>query len=171
GAARDGDHPRAPARSRKVPLRVYGVLGLHRLLTVLPYLVREPPGGIVLVQGTARGVLADRLAAPHGGTLRSSVFLPDGARRQAEGMDARGWRNVAPRDALRGPLLAGHADAPPRRSPSVGSGRGRVRRRRRVLRRIGELVDATAGACADKRPEACRIASVRGIMRTAKLPA
>ena len=74
------------------------------------------PEETIWFKARTRGVLGDRLAPPHGGTFRGSVFLPDGARRQAEGMDARGWGSVAPRDALRGPLLAGHADAPSRRS-------------------------------------------------------
>ena len=54
--------------------------------------------------------------------------------------------------ALRGPLLAGHADAASRRVPSVGSGRRGVRDRRRVLRGGGELADAAAGARATPRP-------------------
>src|SRR5207237_4527382 len=155
------DPCRAPARCRKVPLRLHGVLGLHRLLTVLPYLVRQPPGGVVLVQDAARWVVGVRLAPPHGGTLRRSIFLPDGARRQTKGMDARGRGRVAPRDALRGYLLAGHADAPSRRSPSVSSGCGRVPRRRWLFRDGHELADATSGARPDARPEACRIARVR----------
>ena len=53
------------------------------------------------------------------------------------------------------------------RGPSVGAGRGRVPRRRRVLRRGGGLADATAGARAAARPEACRIAGVRERLRSA----
>ena len=58
-------------------------------------------------------------------------------------------------------LLAGHADAPPRRDSSVSSGRGRARDRRRVLRGGGELALATAGARSATRPEARRIARLR----------
>ena len=82
------------------------------------------------------------------------------------GCDAGRRGSVAPRDALRGSLLAGHADAPSRRVPSVGSGRRRVRRRRRVLRGGGGLADATAGARAAARPEARRIARVRERLRS-----
>ena len=60
GAAGHGHQRRAPARCRKVPLRVHGVLGLYRLLPVLPHVVREPPGGDDLVQGADGGVLAAR---------------------------------------------------------------------------------------------------------------
>ena len=60
------------------------------------------------------------LALPHGGTFRGSVLLPDGADRQAEGSDPGRRGSVAPRHALRGSLLAGHADAPSRGAPSVG---------------------------------------------------
>ena len=120
GAARHGHQRRAPARYRKVPVRIHGVLGLHRLLPVLPHVVREPPGGDDLVQGADRGVLDDGLALPHGGTFRGSVLLPDGADRQAEGSDPGRRGSVAPRHALRGSLLAGHADAPSRGAPSVG---------------------------------------------------
>ena len=63
--------------------------------------------------------------------------------------------------ALRGSLLAGHADAPSRGAPSVGAGRGRAPRRRRLLRGGGGLADATAGARTATRPEARRIARVR----------
>ena len=51
GTAGHGHQRRAPAGYRKVPLRVHGVLGLYRLLPVLPHLVREPPGGDDLVPG------------------------------------------------------------------------------------------------------------------------
>ena len=60
GAAGHGHQRRAPARYRQVPLRVHGVLGLYRLLPVLPHVVREPPGGDDLVQGADGGVLAAR---------------------------------------------------------------------------------------------------------------
>ena len=72
---------------------------------------------------------------------------------------------VAPRHALRGPLLAGDADAPSRRGPSVGSRRGRARRHRRVLRGGGRLAHATAGPRADSRPETRRIARLRERLR------
>ena len=94
--------------------------------------VREPSGRDDLVQGADGRVLDDGLALPHGGTFRGAVLLPDGARRQAEGSDAGRRGSVAPRHALRGSLLAGHADAPSRGAPSVGSGRGRARRHRRA---------------------------------------
>ena len=89
GAARHGHQRRAPARCRKAPLRVHGVLDLYRLLPVLPHVVREPSGGDDLVQGADGRVLDDGLALPHGGTFRGAVLLPDGARRQAEGI--RPW--------------------------------------------------------------------------------
>ena len=60
GAAGHGHQRRAPAGYRKVPVRIHGVLGLHRLLPVLPHVVREPPGGDDLVQGADRGVLDAR---------------------------------------------------------------------------------------------------------------
>ena len=79
GAAGHGHQRRAPARYRKAPVRVHGVLGLYRLLPVLPHVVREPPGGDDLVQGADGRVLDDGLALPHGGTFRGAVLLPDGA--------------------------------------------------------------------------------------------
>ena len=120
GAAGHGHQRRAPARYRKAPLRVHGVLGLYRLLPVLPHVVREPSGRDDLVQGADGRVLDDGLALPHGGTFRGAVLLPDGAGRQAEGIDSGRRGSVAPRHALRGSLLAGHADAPSRGAPSVG---------------------------------------------------
>ena len=102
---------------------------------------------------------------PLGGTFRGSVLLPDGPERQAERSDPGRGGRVAPRHALRGSLLAGHADAPSRRAPSVGSGRCCARGRRRVLRRGGELADATAGARSTARPEDCRIAGLREHVR------
>ena len=87
GAAGHGHQRRAPARRRQAPLRLHGVLGLYRLLAVLPDVVREHPGGDDLVQGADGRVLDDGLGLPHGGTFRGSVLLPDGARRQAEGRD------------------------------------------------------------------------------------
>jgi hypothetical protein len=50
--------------------------------------VPEPAGGDDLVQGADRGVLEDDLDPPHGRPLRGSVLLPDGARGQAERIDA-----------------------------------------------------------------------------------
>ena len=41
GAAGHGHQRRAPARYRKVPVRLHGVLGLYRLLPVLPHVVRR----------------------------------------------------------------------------------------------------------------------------------
>ena len=61
------------------------------------------------------------LAPPHGGTFRRPVLLPDGADRQAERGDPGRRGSVAPRHALRGSLLAGHADAPSRGAPSVAA--------------------------------------------------
>ena len=55
---------------------------------------------------------------------------------------------------------------PSRGRPSVGSGRGRVPRDRRVLRGDGGLADATAGARAAARPEDRRIARVRKRLRS-----
>ena len=43
GLLDDGGQRRASAGCRKVPVRVHGILGLHRVLPVLPDLVREPP--------------------------------------------------------------------------------------------------------------------------------
>ncbi len=88
-----------------------------------------------------------------------------------EGMDAGGRGSVAPRDALHGSLLASDADAPSRRGSSIGPGRRRVRRRRRVLRGGGELADATAGAGTAARPEARRIPRVRERVSGRSLPA
>ena len=59
-------------------------------------------------------------------------------------------RRVAPRHALPGSLLAGHADAPSRGAPSVGAGRRRAHDRRRVLRGGGELA-----ACDGRRSFHC----------------
>ena len=76
GAAGHGHQRRAPAGHRKVPVRVHGVLGLHRLLPVLPHVVREPAGGDDLLQGADGGVLVDGLAPPPGrdiSWLRSST--------------------------------------------------------------------------------------------------
>ena len=61
------------------------LLGLHRLLPVLPHLVRQPARGDDLVQGAARGVLEGGVDPPDGGTLRRAVSLPDGPRGQAAG--------------------------------------------------------------------------------------
>ena len=98
-------------------------------------------------------------------------FYLMGRDRQAEGIDPGRRGSVAPRHALRGSLLAGHADAPSRGAPSVGSGRRRARRRRRVLRGGGELADATAGARTATRPEARRIARLRERLRSDRSPA
>ncbi len=130
----------------------------------------EPPGGDDLVQDPDRGVLAAGLAPPHGGTFRGSVLLPDGADRQAEWSDPRHRGCVAPRHALRGPLLAGHAYAPSSRAESVGSGRGRVRRRRRLFRGGGGLAHATGGTRTATRSEARRIDRLRERLRAASSP-
>ena len=96
-------------------------------------IVREPSGGDDLVQGADGRVLDDGLDLPHGGTFRGAVLLPDGARRQAEGATlAVGERGSSPCTSWISTGRSCRRSIP--RDPSVGSGRGRVRRRRRVLR-------------------------------------
>ena len=115
GAPGHGHQRRPSARCRQVPVRVHGVLGLHRLLAVLPHVVREHAGGDDLLQGPARRLLEGGLGLSDGRPLRRSVPVSHGSRRQAAGSDAGAWRRLAPRHALPGSLLAGHADAPSRR--------------------------------------------------------
>ena len=55
------------------------------------------------------------------GHFVAPFFYLMGRRRQAEGSDPGRRGSVAPRHALRGSLLAGHADAPSRRAPSVAA--------------------------------------------------
>ena len=112
---------RAHAGYRKVPVRIHGVLGLYRLLPVLPHVVREHAGRDDLLQGADGGVLVDGLAPPPVWTFLGSVLLPDGAERQAERSDAGRGGSVDPRHALRGSLLAGHADAASRGVQSVAA--------------------------------------------------
>ena len=95
------------------------------------------------------------------GHFGAPFFYLMGRTVKRNGRDPGGRGSVGPRHALRGSLLAGHADAPSRRAPSVGAGRRRARGRRRVLRGGGELADAAAGARSTARPEACRIAGLR----------
>ena len=54
------------------------------------------------------------------GHFVAPFFYLMGRDRQAEGSDPGRRGSVAPRHALRGSLLAGHADAPSRGAPSVG---------------------------------------------------
>src|SRR6185436_5348966 len=110
GTAGHGHQQRAPAGHWKVPLRIHGVLGLYLLLAVLPHVVRQHAGRDDLLQGADGRVLADDLAPAPVWALRRSVLLPDGTERQAEWGDAGRRRSVAPPDALRGPVLASHAD-------------------------------------------------------------
>ena len=51
---------RAPPRSRQAALHLHRLLGLHRLLAVLPDLVREPPGGDRLLPPPPAGDLGRR---------------------------------------------------------------------------------------------------------------
>ena len=170
GPARHGHQRRAPARCRKAPLRVHGVLGLYRLLPVLPHLVRQPSGGDDLVQGEARRVLVGGLAVHHGGTLRGAVLLPDGACRQTEGNDA------GPGGAW---LLTMHfvdlywqvmPTLHPEGVPSVAARRRRAPRRRRILRGGHELADEAAGARPAARSEAGGIARVRERLSCGRVP-
>ena len=61
---------RAPARPGQAALRVHGLLGLHRLLAVLPDLVRQPAGGDRLLPPPPGGRLGGRDAPPRDRALR-----------------------------------------------------------------------------------------------------
>ena len=80
---------------------------------------------------------------------------------EAEGSDPGPRRSLAPRDALRGYLLAGNADAPSGRRSSLGAGRGRARHRWWMLRGSRQLAAATTGPRTGARPEAGRVAGFR----------
>jgi hypothetical protein len=136
------------------------VLGLHRLFTVLPHLVREPPGGDIFYKARLEGPGQDVSVLLMAGHFGIPFFYLMGPPRQAEGSDLAIAGGVAPRDALRDLYWQGHADASIPKAFVCRSGRGGVCLHRRRLRAAAASCYRRSGAVARTRPETRRVAGV-----------